>query len=1024
MANIAEYLKQIQILTKKNLEILEGINNSFFTKQEHLRITVGDADYVIPSFISLENKINALQENFENLVYAPKCGEAVFNMDGNTRHLEMRGYTCTPHRVKIDISKIDGFTVEQNDVFKDMLTPNPFIRVDLSMIPNDITQVNVRKIAIKSDELKAIIAAKFPVGTSLLPVEWADLYKILYLYKEDQDYIMYDTRRNLPIHQMIGTGEYTIKSIDEDVTDANLDEYITLTFHEDLKYKQFDETIEKYISVGDQLVTYDDSAKMEVVMVNPSVRQLKVKVLNGDYLNLVADPEGGLSSDMCKLKFYAPIDFNNDKYINIPLEEDQYIAVFVAPLSRQNIQSPWGGGIYVDTNEIRWTDDSQVRFKDYYEANIRNIGDILYEMSAAMTSSVMKWSEDDFTKFTQYQPIIDTNKLKVVQINKHINDSVAIKTIRDLYAQKQDYQNQLTEVKEQISKIKQTLSEIAFNDTTGIRETYEEQLAQYNTKQNNLLNSLSKVSNEMATSASNSEVPIENAKYHIRGYYQWLVRDTDKDPILAQFWKYVCGIKVQYRYKNKNNDTGSAVSIDENFIFSDWNDMDSFNLQKIPTYDGGYKFGFPQYTGSDNLKSHDNGRLNEPSFNQIDIPISQGETVDIRLKIVWDFGSPFIETTSNWSSIVNIEFPTEFVKDVQITNILEANQQDLEEDRFRIMLDDKGVTEHIGDELMDQNVKFFHQPKHIASGFYTEERRVIPLDEKLKEMSDTVVALQDIINGTSSENLAVSVIVDDIENSLQNNKVNTILVPAYDTTSEKSNNKPHVEQLTIQIANASQHTIRLHSLFPATNDLEISQITNTKFTKADYAVDSSNGIWLGWRGKNANNQIAEIFGLQTANQWATFRLNNVYSGEAYYSANGGITTEENPTTTPETYISSLTSNDGLIVYPYLSDEAALKIKGQDVYGNVTLAPGEALIIPIMAHYRVVGSATEYTKTISFDLRTSLYNDPINYIMKIVAPKSDSQQSAVARANRSRLLNKSTLQVSSLKTHKYNTLIKN
>ena len=61
-----------------------------------------------------------------------------------------------------------------------------------------------------------------------------------------------------------------------------------------------------------------------------------------------------------------------------------------------------------------------------------------------------------------------------------------------------------------------------------------------------------------------------------------------------------------------------------------------------------------------------NDNINEPSFNQIDIPISQGETVDIRLKLVYDFGYPFVHTSSTWSKIVNIKFPEEYLKDVQI----------------------------------------------------------------------------------------------------------------------------------------------------------------------------------------------------------------------------------------------------------------------------------------------------------------------------------------------------------------------
>jgi hypothetical protein len=60
----ADYLAQIETLTSTNLQILKALNDSFFTKKNHIYAEVDDTTFVIPSFISLENKINMLQENF------------------------------------------------------------------------------------------------------------------------------------------------------------------------------------------------------------------------------------------------------------------------------------------------------------------------------------------------------------------------------------------------------------------------------------------------------------------------------------------------------------------------------------------------------------------------------------------------------------------------------------------------------------------------------------------------------------------------------------------------------------------------------------------------------------------------------------------------------------------------------------------------------------------------------------------------------------------------------------------------
>ena len=141
MSSINDYLLQLQSLTKTNLEILKALNDSFYSKQEHLIANIDGNPYTIPSFLSLENKINALQANFDNLVHSPESGEAYFNFDGDSRAIEIRGYNHAPTRISLD--KVDKYAYEQNDIFKDFLTPVPYVNFSLINIPNDITSVNV-----------------------------------------------------------------------------------------------------------------------------------------------------------------------------------------------------------------------------------------------------------------------------------------------------------------------------------------------------------------------------------------------------------------------------------------------------------------------------------------------------------------------------------------------------------------------------------------------------------------------------------------------------------------------------------------------------------------------------------------------------------------------------------------------------------------------------------------------------------------------------------------------------------------
>lgn len=985
MATVTDYLIKIQDLTKQNLDILKTLNESFFTNKSHINTNIAGVNYSIPSFLSLENKVNALRDDFENLVNAPKTGEAHFTFDGSSRVIELRGYTNTP--AAINLPEVNEFDMESNNIFKDFLNPVPYINFSLSDVPDDIVTVDIKKVIPKNTELLEKLIDIIGEKTSI-SYSWADLYKILSMYNKDNgDYVEYDTIQRLPVRKTIGTATYVVESIVRDEIDENLDEYITLKLRSDidgytknLTYKIFDDTIDKYLSVGDQLVTYDDSAKMEIVEIQSNTNTLKVKVLNGEYLNLlptedVIDDTNEVF-DNSKLKFFSTIESDNDKYIHVPLEEDQYVFVAIAPLNdRMNIRAPWGDGLIINTSKLLRGDE---KFSDYYDQNVRNIGDILSDMTSMMSVPLSNYTEDEFNEITGYKPVIDANNIAVVQINSHLNDTDNVKNIRSLYAQKNVIKTQLDEILSKISNINTKLNQMSFDDTTGLRSTYSNQLVEYNQTRNELNTSLNKIINEIAVNANNSDIPIENAKYRIRGFYD------------VPSGMNIKGIKVQYRYKNLNNTSGKAVTIGDRFLFSDWNDMEGFLNPKIVVFEKG-QYKFKQQDSTDGL--------NVPSYNQIDIPISQGETVDIRLKVVYEYGYPFVEVTSDWSDIVNITFPVEYLKDVQILDIISENNNDIETNRFENIISDKGITSHVDDKIIDQDITYYHNPSHIASGFYTTERRIIPLKDKLEELTNIVTQLQDEITGNASTALNVTISIGDTTSKeilpLQNNFIyprsyNEIIGYGDNHVAGYSVDKKGIVTtiLNINIKNTSSHTLKLYPLFPGPSDTLINKLTSTAYSKDVYCIDTNKGVYM--KLQNKDGMSGENGGvLQTANQFLTFCIKSRYSGDTYYDNGGNVTTGL-----------PVLTNKGSVLYPYIAEKTSLCLDGG--FNKVTyklINPGESVIIPMEAQYNLsdegsTGTA-ESSNTISFDVRTSLYQEPTNYKFTVVFKKDSSTLDSVS-----------------------------
>ena len=1043
--SITECINQMVALTKKNLEILKMVNDSFHTKKNHISAIVGDEIFTIPSFLSLESRINTLEHNMENVVNAPLTGEAFTYHDGTTQRLELSGYSTTPNHV--DLTKVSQFGANMNNIFKDFMTPNPYIRLNIASIPNNIKHVNIRKIAI-SETSTDLIQALQNVTTDGT-IGYPDAEKILYGYTQDIDYVTYDTIRRLPIRTGLSFGEYTIKNILDNYQDDNFDEYYELEIDGDLVYFVNNGTIQKDIKVGDNLVTYNDKVMLEVMEINQVNKTMVVKVLYGAY----ADLQDVTSNNpaLYKLKYYKnQANLDATKYIDVPIEEDRYVLFFVAPINdTTNTQSPWGTGLFMDMDSLTMDDPestgTQITFRDYYNRYVNNVGDALVSITSMMNDDeqVSRLSGAEFDIIKSIQPVIDKDLIKVTQINKHLNDTKSIKTIRNLYAQKSQYKNELGVVQRSIDNINKDLAELSFDDSTNSRTVYETQLSEYNRKKSELIASIDQIIQEISVNANNSETPIENAKYRIRGFIP-----VDIQAINNTVPEYVKVIRldVEYRYKNKTSFTGNAETFSDDYIFSDWNKLDTIYRKRVASrVNNGYTYQWEEL----------NTDTNNPSFNQIDIPISQGEIVDIRVRFVYNLGYPFAETCSAWCPIYTQEFPVEFTKNVEVLDIISENNDDIKSKMFQNILEQSGTIEHINDQIQDQAITYKHDASHIASGFLTEERRVIPLSDKLFDINNTIEDIKSEVFGASSTNLIVT--LGDINNTIQlkPNIINTFHALSYkksiagesalritvDGTERDDDPLMAMAQLVLNIYNNGAYTMKLHSLFPGSYNNPISINSNSQFNASEYTEysgpENDRGVFMLL--DNTDND--ELFMNQHYNQFMYFRrllvdTTNTNQGKLYRSGNietfvvpdDNIGTDGIPVNLlPNTKDNLIELQPGIIrtalmnpgtadsirraafLYPYPGSISGICIPSDQSF--LVLNPGESISIPINFVYwfNENGNAgmtnmsnmrnLTVSRAMAFDIRTSLFQDPITFKFVVDASFNDTLGFTMKRSNK-------------------------
>lgn len=866
---VSEALLQIAELTKRNMSILEILNDSFYTKKSHLTTTIGDTTYTIPSYIALENKVNHLQDAFNNLVHSAECGEAWFNFDGNSRSIQTRNYQYAPN--PLVLTPLTKFKTEANTMFKDMVSPRPYLDIDLTGLSDDITKVNVKKLVPYNKELIASLLAKVNQDDATTALGWNEVVASLESkqdgssYKTGEDYLEYETVYNLPVRTCTKSGNYVIEKVLETKINDDLEEVIKVRIseHTPLTTIGFDGIMVEDLVAGDILITYDGSAKVVIETIRPAARELTLRVMSGEYVNPISAGEVKLQagqdilslvSDYSKLRYFAQP--NDKRTLHIPLEEDIYVYIAVAPLNpRLNTQAAWGTGMFVNSDKLSTTINGEdVPFRTYYNENVQNIGDTFAELTNIVFPAISKYSQDEFNQMLE-APQLDNETLQVFQINKHLNDSETVKNIRNLYSQKKQAQIDLNEVISQITSLQSDLSQISFDDTSGVRSAYENQLSDLRSQQNTLDSTILKLTDMIQRAAVDSTIPIENGKYRIRGYVDvekfverfadWNLTEGTKDQSVVRqsnmrtMLGNIIGTQTRYRYRTPDVPQANIQTINE-FVFTEWNLYNPPVRERSMNYkDGGYVVSFNDIKDDELIESD-----NRNKFNQIDIPITQGEVVELQTRIIYGFGYPFVTVATEWSDVVEVEFPDEFQTDVQMTSILEENNDDIEANRFSNILKEKGITTHTSDSIQDQDIVYFHKPENISSGFYTDERRIIPLSDKLKEINDEIVVIQDTLAGTTSETLQVSIDVDNVSTDLNPDVTNNITLPAFSLVKEVSKNIPTgttyrkngVAYMTgiISLTNPTSHSLKLFSMFPGSRTMDIQDLKYTKFDKGDF----------------------------------------------------------------------------------------------------------------------------------------------------------------------------------------------
>lgn len=866
--SLKEYYVKLQRMYDNCYNMLTAIQQSLSTTASEITVTVADSDDAetnirIPSFLYLENKLEQIENNFSNLFNMPDSGEAWFTKSSDMYKLNMVRSSNAPVTPVISSDQNTlwaGYT--PTTLLKDLVSPHTYLHVNINNLPESATEMFMKKIVFNN-------AATFNAATALNMTSYDDWVSILYKYRKGEDYEEYDSTIKLPVRKDTFLSQFNIEEIiDEpwvDITNGNTTHTTYKLRLSTLEYSDAeDPSIRMSLKVGDRICL----GNQMVVYIVKSIDTASNSVIIEETVGHITLQTYSENNEM-QLKLYND-NYNNYKYVDVPLEENPYIVVFLGVLYN-NVRSSFSDALVLNLNSIYMKDEAgndivdskgnKLTYIEYYQKYCTNIGDLILGLTEAAYPQLSNYTSTQLQTLTTNPDIATTvtntidveNAIQVVPINKHLIDDTSTEQIINLHAQKNDIQAQLITVNDNISQIYNTLTTTDFTQqTSNTFASLQSKLTSYYTERTTLQKQLNSIIDSIAAKSTDVTISYAKTKYRIRGL---LNTETLEQLIqsVGDAKTNIIAADIEYKYKSTSKDTNTVTIINSN-TFTDWNKQTSIERGRSLVFDentSSWALQFNNYDTTDNIIK----------WNQVDIPITPGEDVIIRVRYKYNIGQPFVDLMTPWSDDVTVVFPPEYTEDTDVTTIVKTNQNDTVVAGYRDILMNEGYEEHINNKIIAGDQVFMHQPQNIYSGFTTAENKMISLYDKLTALSQDIEQYKSWVEGESNAQFDVYLQYDDQTAKLAPNSLNVVNIYNTDHISGTFIKK----NMSLVIKNTGNTRINLYSIFPGNTDVSL-----LRSNIDSYANEIGNYERLPLF---INNQIA----LQNLGQWIYFRQTNPYT---------------------------------------------------------------------------------------------------------------------------------------------------
>ena len=738
--SLSYFLEQALIIEKNSIETVSKVSDAVTSQKETVTITLTDPNnpsktttYSIPSFGYLKSEIERLDNTLKTLSNLDSgTGSRVQLSDGTYRKIVASKLACEAPTITTT-NNITNFNFKSNWLFEDMMNPYLYANVDLSnCVPTETERVLIQRYILNCTTDKQTNYFN-SIKSNSTKIEYKNFLKGL--LNNGITYVLDENYYDLPPIRRRYSGEFEIDHILDNTLSSDGKNILGRLVLKTLLYTDNNSGVENTVTLkkGDILEIKENPAttRYMVTYVDAATKEVKLKRLEG-YTPITNSTVFKISSHQVKkISVEIPVSFDKREVIFIKaIDPDSNIP-----------SSKWSPGIAFYTNELKYTNPQGVtnRLETFYQKNVVDFGNIILSYTKDYYPSIIEGIKPDAPVLHYDAEDDSASDFKIVQINKQLSEGTEANTFKKLIADKENALSQINNNNKLVEQQKELIQTTKFATTTE-KQNAQNKLAEYVKNQATYTSLYNSIVNQIKSQYAATY--IEKPKYRVRGFWSIPSPKISKSSGPQQIIQF----KVRYRYLSESG----VANKEEEFTyldgttnatgrFSNWNEILTPLRRRVLGADGTYNW--------EKVNTADPDQIN---INQLDLPIQNGEQIEIQIKSISEAGFPTNPMESDWSESVIIafnDFPE--LQGDDISEIIAQNRVDASVANIVEGIS-SSTNAHMSSSFYTNDKYFAHTAESITSGFLSPEQTPITLYDKLYDLQNQITAVNEQIERMSA----------------------------------------------------------------------------------------------------------------------------------------------------------------------------------------------------------------------------------------------------------------------------------